>query len=59
MTTMQIGKDNCLQISYLKDISAWVSELDRQGMFSSLSLGSAQLSQSAAPFGEDRITLYS
>lgn len=45
MTTMQIGKDNCLQISYLKDISAWLSELDRRGMFPLPSPGSAQLSQ--------------
>lgn len=42
---MQIGKDNCLEISYLKDIAAWVSELDRREMFPLQSPGSAQLSQ--------------
>lgn len=42
---MQIGKDNCLQIPYLKDVSAWVSELDRRGTFHLQFLGSAQLSQ--------------
>ena len=44
MTTMQIGKDNCLQIPYLKDVSAWVSELDGRGAFHLRFLGSAQLS---------------
>lgn len=42
---MQIGKDNCLEISYLKDITAWVSELDRREMFPLQSPDSAQLSQ--------------
>lgn len=41
---MQIGKDNCLQIPYVDDVSARVSELVRRGTFHLCFLGSAQFS---------------
>lgn len=53
MTTMQIGKDNCLQIPYVEDVSAWVSELDGRGV-----VPGQCLAHSAAPFGRGRIPLY-
>lgn len=45
MTAMQIGKDNCLQIPYAEDVSAWVRVFDERGTLHLWVLGSAQLSQ--------------
>lgn len=52
MTTVQIGKDNRLQIPYVEVVFAWVKQFDRRAMLHSW----VQLSQ-LAQLGGGRIPL--